>query len=52
MRIFILTLTLTLTSCATKSIREQKMSCAEKFIDKDVDALKSRDVCTWVFEKN
>ena len=40
-----------ITGCAT-SLRERKLQCVERFLDKSVDALKSRDVCQWAYERN
>ena len=38
--------------CAHNSVRERKIACVERFLEKNVDAIKGKDVCTWAFERN
>lgn len=36
--------------CAQKSVQNRKIACVERFLDKNVDAEKGKNVCMWVFE--
>lgn len=39
--------------CSHKpTLKERKIACVTNFIEKDVDALKGKSVCEWVFERN
>ena len=40
-----------LSGCSSfSSLREQRLACVERFIEKGVDAVKARNVCQWGFE--